>query len=387
VLARDEELRHSSRHVIDGIEEVERLVRELGSHEEIAVDFESNGYFRYRPRVCTSQIAAGGAIHLVDTLAPGVFEAFAPILSRDAPIKIVHDAAFDARLLADHDVALAGVFDTSVAARFLGKPALGLATLVKDYFGVVLPKEHQLADWGVRPLSQELMTYLEADVRYLPELSARLRAEIDAAGIALEVAEECAYVTSGAASGLTADRPAYERVKGWRELDPLSLSILHDLAETREAIAAELDVPAFRVLPNGALLELARRKPRSIRDVERFRALDKPDLRRFRARFADAAVRGRERGALPEAVRAKSEHSEPRELAARKKKVRKLLGEWREKVAAERRVDRQVVLPGHCMDDIASRLPASLDELASIEGLGAFRVDRYGTAILELVAR
>lgn len=373
--------------MIDGIEEVERLVRELGAHEEIAVDFESNGYFRYRPRVCTAQIAANGDIHLVDTLAPGVFEALAPLLSSPAPIKIVHDAAFDARLLADHDVALAGVFDTSVAARFLGKPALGLATLVKDYFGVVLPKEHQLADWGLRPLSDELMSYLEADVRYLHELAARLRAEIDAAGIALEVAEECAYVTTGAASGLTDDRPAYERVKGWRELDPLSLSILHDLSETREAIAGELDVPAFRIVPNGALVELARRKPRSIRDIERFRALDKPGVREFRSRFAEAALRGRDRGAVPDAVRAKAEYSEPRELVSRKKRVRKALGEWREKVAAERTVDRQVILPGHCMDDVASRLPATLEELAEIDGLGAFRVDRYGTAILDLVAR
>jgi ribonuclease D len=239
----------------------------------------------------------------------------------------------------------------------------------------------------LRPLSEELTSYLEADVRYLHELAARLRAEIDAAGIALEVAEECAYVTSGAAAGLTDDRPAFTRVKGWRELDPPSLSILYDLAEVREEIAAELDVPAFRVVPNGALVELARRKPRSIRDIERFRALDKPDVRPFRSRFAEAAARGRERGVIPNVVRENPEHSEPRELQSRKKRVRKALGEWREKAATERAVDRQVVLPGHCMEDITSRLPATLDELAEIEGLGAFRVDRYGAAILDLVAR
>jgi ribonuclease D len=379
VLAGDEVLRHSSAPVIDRRDEVAELVRELATHHEIAVDFESNGYFRYTPRVCTAQISANGSIHLVDTMAEGVLDTLAPLLGAAGPTKIVHDAAFDARLLADNGVRLANVFDTSVAARFLGKPALGLATLVREYFEIVLPKEHQLADWGQRPLPEELMSYLEADVRHLDELADRLRAEVEAAGIALEVAEECAYVTVGAAAGLVDDRPAYSRVKGWRELDPLALSILHDVAEVREAVAAERDVPAFRVIPNGALLELARRKPRSIRDVERFRAFDRPELRELRQRFADAAVRGRERGVLPSEARAhKPENGESREVASRKKRVRKALAEWREKTAAERTVDRQVVLPGHCVEDIASRLPGSLEELAAVE--------RYGAAILTLVA-
>jgi hypothetical protein len=41
-----------------------------------------------------------------------------------------------------------------------------------------------------------------------------------------------------------------------------------------------------------------------------------------------------------------------------------------------------VVLPGHCLKDAADSEPAGLDELARIPGLGAFRVERDGAAIL-----
>jgi hypothetical protein len=45
-------------------------------------------------------------------------------------------------------------------------------------------------------------------------------------------------------------------------------------------------------------------------------------------------------------------------------------------------VDQQVVLPGHCLKEAAENQPAGLDELARIPGIGAFRVERDGEAIL-----
>jgi ribonuclease D len=55
---------------------------------------------------------------------------------------------------------------------------------------------------------------------------------------------------------------------------------------------------------------------------------------------------------------------------------------WRREEATRRGVDQQVVLPGHCLKDAAESEPAGLDELARIPGIGAFRVERDGEAIL-----
>ena len=49
---------------------------------------------------------------------------------------------------------LGNVFDTAIAARFLGFAATGLASLLAQLFEVQLPKHMQQADWGERPLSR-----------------------------------------------------------------------------------------------------------------------------------------------------------------------------------------------------------------------------------------
>jgi HRDC domain len=40
------------------------------------------------------------------------------------------------------------------------------------------------------------------------------------------------------------------------------------------------------------------------------------------------------------------------------------------------------VLPGHCLSELVTRMPLDGAELASIDGLGGFRVARYGDALI-----
>ncbi len=56
---------------------------------------------------------------------------------------------------------------------------------------------------------------------------------------------------------------------------------------------------------------------------------------------------------------------------------------FRRREAAARGVDEQAVLPGHCVRDLVALAPPTLDDLARVAGLGAFRVERYGRALLE----
>src|SRR5579862_9482477 len=69
--------------------------------ERIAFDVEASGMFAYRARPCTVQLAwdGGERIAVVDVLAAPLAP-LARLLGPDGPVKIVHDVAFDARLLA-----------------------------------------------------------------------------------------------------------------------------------------------------------------------------------------------------------------------------------------------------------------------------------------------
>ncbi|MGO8993016.1 MAG: ribonuclease D, partial [Polyangiaceae bacterium] len=90
--------------------ELEELARALSSAPRMALDVESDGMFAYRAQVCTVQLAAHGTISIVDALATSL-EPLAPVLAESGPVKIVHDVAFDARMLAATGLFLGNVHD------------------------------------------------------------------------------------------------------------------------------------------------------------------------------------------------------------------------------------------------------------------------------------
>jgi ribonuclease D len=338
----------------------------------IALDTEGDGMFRYRARLCTIQLASERELAVVDTLQVDP-TLFASLLGDQGPEKIVHDVAFDARLLAAAGAPLGNVFDTAIAARYLGFAATGLASLLGQLFDVQVPKHMQQADWGARPLSSEAIVYLENDVRYLIALRALLLERVRAADIEPELREECAYVLSEARASEPEPSP-FSRVRGANARPPKERARLFELAWVRDGIARELDLPASRVVPNDLLLRFGELDTQSAASLERrlptrFRAY----APRFVAALLEAEGRDdAPREELPE-VRVAPSGSE----LARQKRRRELLVSFRTGEAAKRGVDPQAVLPGHCLNELIKLDGLSREQLASVPGLGEARIERY----------
>lgn len=339
----------------------------------LALDTEGDGMFRYRARLCTLQLASASEIAIVDTLALDV-RAFSALFSVAGPEKVVHDVAFDARLLFMHGVALGSVFDTAIAARFLGLPATGLSSLLANLFDVQLPKHKQQADWGERPLDAEALAYLENDVRYLLPLHDALLARVRAKDIEPEVREECAYVL-GEAQRPTPEPSPFARVKGAANRPPKQRARIHELAQVRDELARELDLPVGRVLASELLLRLAELDELSLSELERRLSAT---LRSRAPEFFAALERAKERADAPaQDLIDDSRVPAPAELLRRKQR-RELLSAFRTREAAAREVDAQVVLPGHCLNDL-TKLPSLAPALlATVPGFGQCRIERYG---------
>lgn len=361
----------------------------------LAVDVEANGLHAYRPRLCTVQLAwpedAGLAVAIIDTLAVDI-AALVPVLGERGPIKVLHDLTFDARMLAEAGAPLARVRDTSIAARFLGHPATGLATVALTELGVTLTKSLQQHDWARRPLSAAQLDYLASDVSHLLALNERLGARAAAKDLDEEIAEECAHRLANALAPPRDPRPSYVRIKGAASLGDSERAVLRQLVEARDALAREADVPAFKLMGGEALLELARVRPTTVSALEQVRGASIGAARRHARVWIAAIERGLSDGRIPDedAVHFERPKIDRATVAVQRAREARLFA-WRRREALARGIDEQAVLPGHCAQALiavslrhepdASALEASLRQIA---GLGARRMSRYGDALLAL---
>lgn len=373
-------------HLIDRPDELHAVALRLSAAASLAIDCESDGLHHWKSRLCVLQCALpDGEVFIFDTLALPVRDALGEVLGSDGPVKILHDLFFDAWLLRGAGIELGRVVDTSVHARFLGLRETGLATLLSQRFGVALDKKFQQYDWSKRPLDDALRGYLAGDVRHLHDLHRELDADARARLIVGEVVEETGYALRRALRDADDDRLPYAKVKGRHGLDPVGRAVLRRLATAREALGEARDLPSGRALSNAAMVDIARRRPRS---NERMKSMVLGGLRdeEALARWITAVRNGESDGDVPADERHHFESERSGMDGALRRRREVALQKWRAEAAAARGIDAQVVLPGHCLDAIAGAEVRSPDDLRRIDGLGAVRVERDGDAITACLA-
>ena len=144
--------------------------------------------------MCLVQLAVAGSIYLIDPLAIEDISPLGELLAAPSVLKIFHSADYDIRSLdRDWSFPVLALYDTSIAAAFIGHRSLGLATLLKECLDVEIPKSKKLqrADWTNRPIAPELREYAASDVRHLGQLATLFRQRLDELGRTEWVKEEC----------------------------------------------------------------------------------------------------------------------------------------------------------------------------------------------------
>ena len=377
---------NAATHLIEHPDDLRAAARDLATAGSIAIDCESDGVHHWKSRLCVLQCALpDGEVFIFDALALPLHDALGEVLGEGGPVKVLHDLYFDAWLLRGASIALARVVDTSVHARFLGLRETGLATLLSQRFGVVLDKKFQQYDWAKRPLDEPLQDYLAGDVRHLHDLHRELDADARARLITSEVEEETGYALRRALRDADDERLPYAKVKGRHGLDGVGRAVLKRLAAARESLAELRDLPSGRVLSNAALVDVARRRPRS---NERLKAMVQGGLRDDDSLAVwMAAVRdGEADGDVPPDERHYFESERGGMDGALRRRREVALQKWRAETATARGIDPQVVLPGHCLDAIAGVDVRGSDDLRRIDGVGEVRVLRDGDAIAACLA-
>jgi ribonuclease D len=362
--------------------ELGAFVRELSGVHALALDSESDSLHHYKEKVCLVQIATDrGHAVLVDPLALQDLTALAPVFADPAVKKVLHGADYDVTTLKrDFGFVFSGLFDSMIAARFLGLPQIGLQAVAKAELGVEITKDSQKDDWSVRPLQAKQEAYALADVQHLLELHGRLEDKLRAAGRLSWVLEESAAVAALPAARRERDPDAWQAVKGARSLSRRGLALLRELHAWREARAEALDVPVFKVLSSETLVALGEKAPRTPAELGKVRGLP-PWLRNDPREFLAAVARGQ---AVPEPQLPVLPKPPARPVVSAAQKRRdSALKAWRAVEAKRHGIDVSVVLPQRLIDKLSEHPPEDVAALASIEGFRLWRQEAFGPAILE----
>jgi ribonuclease D len=274
------------------------------------------------------------------------------------------------------------IFDTSLAARFLGLRSLGLDVLLRERLGVELPPSRQKDDWSVRPLSEAQQLYAAADVLHLIALKDHLRDELERMGRLAWVEEECAALAADPVTERVVDPDAYARLKGARELPAGGLAMLRELHATREQLALAADRPPFKILSDATLVALAASAPA---DREALRAIAGCTPRVI-GRWGDDVLAAIARGRAAPAPEAITPARTPRpSLSGAARRRIEVLRQWRSEAAPRLGLDPGVLLPNRLIRRLAEAAPRDLAALAGVEGIRRWRVESLGPELVRAV--
>jgi ribonuclease D len=244
----------------------------LAGADLYCLDTEFHRERTYHARLALLQLAWDDEIALVDPLAVDV----APLRRiLEGPGRcVMHAASQDLEILARVcGTVPAQLFDTQVAAGFLGFSSVGLAGLLHAELGQTVPKADRLTDWMVRPLPDGALSYAASDVAHLEALHDVLVAKLDGRGRLQWALDECEVVRSRSAVPNDPSR-AWWRIKEARALRGRAAAVAQSLAAWRERRAAEVDRPIRFLLADLPLVAMAQRPPTTEADLGRVRGLD-----------------------------------------------------------------------------------------------------------------
>ena len=287
-------------------EDLAALVEQLGRVSRYALDTEFHRERTYWPRLALVQVAweptPGGpvAIALVDPLAADP-EPLAKVLGGPA-VMVAHAASQDLEVLARACQLLpAALFDTQVAAGFLGYGSASLASLVDRFLHVRLAKGDRLTDWSRRPLTASQVSYAASDVAHLLVLADVISGLLVGRGRLLWAEEECAALLARPV-GATHPEEAWWKLRDNRQLQGAARAVAQEVAAWRELKAREHDLQPRMVLPDLALLSIAHSPPPNAEKLHETRGIDARYLRGGADQEIMAAV-ARGRALPPERVR------------------------------------------------------------------------------------
>jgi len=230
-------------------------------------------------------------------------------------------------------------------------------------------------------LPPHLMAYARLDTHFLIPLRDRLLKDLEKKELLTLACEDFRRISKVQLNGrLPEDEAAMcWRVSGAHDLEPQQAAVLLELCAYREDVARSLDRPVFKVINNHTLLAIANETPQDLRELGRLPGMSRGQVERHGRSLLAAVQRGLRRDPIypPRSTRPSDAYMDRLEAMRR----------WRKSTAQRMGVKSDVIMPRDLMNRIAEHNPNSLQELGEILHEVPWRLDHFGSQILQVLSR
>ncbi|MFO0967352.1 MAG: HRDC domain-containing protein [Gemmataceae bacterium] len=266
--------------VVTTLDALDDCCARLAHSKVFGFDTEFVGETSYHPELCLIQVATDDTLYLIDPFAFESLDAFWNVVVHPDHLVVVHAGREEIRLchLASGK-APGNVFDLQIAAGLIGLTyPISHGNLVEALLGKRLSKGETLTEWRHRPLTGEQIGYAFDDVRHLLPLYRKLHKRLEELGRLDWAGEEFARLREQSQvdeAGLAPTGEKWRKLKGSGTLDRRRLAVLRAIFQWREELAHKANRPPRSLLRDDLLVEIARRNPRSAKDLHVVRGLAK----------------------------------------------------------------------------------------------------------------
>ena len=308
------------------------IVEELSNSDIYAIDTEFHREKTYFAKLALIQLRWSDRLAIIDPLNLDL-----SVLSKifhSNSVAVFHAGSQDLEILQRAAGAVPrSIFDTQIAAGFLGMRTPSLSSLHENLLGLKLTKGDRLTDWLQRPLKESQLQYAASDVRYLLELHQVLTERL----IKLKRYEwaEAEFVTFlEKRQKLIDPKDAWQRIKEAKHLNKQARGVAQALAEWRELAAQKNDIPNRYIMSDLALVGIAQRKPTKLSDLKNIRGFDYAQYQKEKGQHLLKIV---EKGLKADPV--PSLKSRKKSLAPEMRPAVTLLSAWLAQFATDQNID------------------------------------------------
>jgi ribonuclease D len=361
-------------------DDFDAVLSDLKKERILAVDTEANSLYAYREQVCLIQISSSKNDYIIDPLSIDDISGMGGVFSDPDIEKVFHASEYDILILHDeYQFEFKNLFDTMLAAQILGRTKLGLDALLEDLFGIIVNKKYQRANWGKRPLDNDMLRYAQMDTHYLIQIRQFLWGELEKTGLSSIAQEDFSRACQAYKHIRENNEEPWWRLNGSKKLSPRKAAVLKQLYLFRDRVAQKKNLPVFKVLSSQSLLQLAEKCPKDIKQLSKLELPSKKAVQRYAEELIDVIHAGLNSEPIKPPKRVRLDNS----YLAREKALR----DWRKKTAKKMNVNSAVILPRELLYAVVKANPDSKKSLAKVLQDVPWRLERFGDDILSELKR